>query len=236
MTTCRLHIQCHYANSPSTSASLCSRSSSVGLHNCLTIEFLFCFISCNYVLFCFISRNYVPFLSDFLQPYFLFVLLSLTFLFDHLPKIPIKTSVKLLSTVADSHYIPRHSINLFTLYQSSKELHLLSLNSIKLHSITVTDRHRYQLQPTHTVLEPPRHLLPTLSVLCSRASATFRHTSVHLSVYFHSYTTPHVLVTYSNCVWDIVTITYNYQNAVSISTSNKHYSRASSFGQPNKAH
>src|ERR1700678_2291534 len=90
MTTRRLHIQCHYANSPSTSTSLCSRSSSVGLHNCLTIEFPFCFISCNNILFCFISRNYVPFLSDFLQPYFLFVLLSLTFLFDHLPKIPIK--------------------------------------------------------------------------------------------------------------------------------------------------
>src|SRR6202522_2602385 len=104
MTTRRLHIQCHYANSPSTSISLCFRSSSVGLHNCLTIEFPFCFISCNNILFCFISRNYVPFLSDFLQPYFLFVLLSLTFLFDHLPKIPIKTSVKLLSSKYSSRF------------------------------------------------------------------------------------------------------------------------------------
>src|ERR1700678_871870 len=37
-----------------------------------------------------LSNDRVPFLSYFLQPYFLFVLLSLTFLFDHLPKIPIK--------------------------------------------------------------------------------------------------------------------------------------------------
>src|ERR1700678_605703 len=73
-----------------TSISLCFRSSSVGLHNCLTIEFPFCFISCNHIPFCLISRNHIPFLSDFLQPYFLFVLLSLTFLFDHLPKIPTK--------------------------------------------------------------------------------------------------------------------------------------------------
>ena len=29
-----------------------------------------------------------------------------------------------------------------------------------------------------------------ISVLLSHASATFRHTSVHLSVYFHNYTTP----------------------------------------------
>src|SRR5271168_4598648 len=180
MTTRRLHIQCHYANSPSTSASLCSRSSSVGLHNCLTIEFPFCFISCNYVLFCFISRNYVPFLSDFLQPYFLFVLLSLTFLFDHLPKIPIKTSVKLLSTVADSHYIPRHSINLFTLYQSSKELHLLSLNSIKLHSITVTDINFNLHTPSRNLLGTSyrhfRYSVPTLR----RRFGTLRFTSVSI--------------------------------------------------------
>src|ERR1700678_147278 len=96
MTTRRLHIQCHYANSLSTSISLCFRSSSVSLHNCLTIVFPFVLFLCNYIPFCFISRNHVPFLSDFLQPYFLFVLLYLTFLFDHLPKIPIKTSVNYL--------------------------------------------------------------------------------------------------------------------------------------------
>src|ERR1700678_2376569 len=103
MTTRRLHIPCHYANSSSTSISLCFRSSSVCLHNCLTIIFPFCFISC----------NHIPFLFDFLQPYFPFILLYPTFLFDHLPKIPIKNLCKLLSTVADLHYIPRHSINLF---------------------------------------------------------------------------------------------------------------------------
>src|SRR5271155_620885 len=103
MTTRRLHIQCHYANSPSTSISLCFRSSSVGLHNCLTIVFPFCFISCNHIPFCLISRNHIPFLFEFLQPYFPFVLLYLTFLFDHLPKIPIKNLCKLLSTVADLH-------------------------------------------------------------------------------------------------------------------------------------
>src|ERR1700678_3871285 len=115
MTTRRLHIQCHYANSPSTSTSLCSRSSSVGLHNCLTIVFpfvLFLATMFSFVLFlatmfpfCLISCDHISFLSDFLHPYFLFVLLSLTFLFYHLPK----SLSKLLSTVADSHYIPRHS-------------------------------------------------------------------------------------------------------------------------------
>src|SRR6202522_4264790 len=62
-TTRHLHIQCRYANSPSTSTSLCSRSSSVGLHNCLTIVspfvlfltimFPFCLISCNHISFLF---------------------------------------------------------------------------------------------------------------------------------------------------------------------------------------
>src|ERR1700678_2379076 len=96
MTTCRLHIPCHYANSPSTSISLCFRSSSVGLHNCLTIVFPFVLFLATIFPFCFISCNHIPFLFDFLQPYFPFVLLYLTFLFDHLPKIPIKTSVNYL--------------------------------------------------------------------------------------------------------------------------------------------
>src|SRR6202522_2314120 len=91
-TTRRLHIQCRYANSPSTSTSLCSRSSSVGLHNCLTIVFPFVLFLATIFPFCFIVSNF-PFFITYQNPY--------------------KNLSKLLSTVADSHYIPRHSINLF---------------------------------------------------------------------------------------------------------------------------
>jgi hypothetical protein len=55
------------------------------------------------------------------------------------------------------------------------------------------------------------------SVLFSHASATFRHTSVHLGVYFHHYTTSprtcHLqLRCLGHCDYD-----YNYRNTVSIS-------------------
>src|ERR1700678_398717 len=55
------------------------------------------------------------------------------------------------------------------------------------------------------------------SILFSHASATFRHTLVHLGFYFHHYTTPprtcHLqLRCLGHCDYD-----YNYRNTVSIS-------------------